>query len=208
LSFYISTFYWGFSTSQVGLLAASVVISAILSFFITPWISRVLGKKHGAMMIGLLAFTLAPLPVALRLFDLMPDNGSSLLFPIVLIVAVIDVAFIISFQTLSASMVADLVEEGELKTRRRSEGVFFAVITFTRKMTQGLGVVAATAILTVIEFPVTAMPGDLPAETVFKLGAYYAPTVLVLWALMLLCLSLYTIDRQQHQRNLKALGRA
>ena len=34
-------------------------------------------------------------------------------------------------------MMADLVEQAELKTGRRSEGIFFAAVTFIRKMVTG-----------------------------------------------------------------------
>ena len=67
LSFYFSTFFWGFSTEQIGLISLSVVISALMAFFISPAISRRLGKKRGAITIGLMAFTVAPAPILLRL---------------------------------------------------------------------------------------------------------------------------------------------
>ncbi len=207
LNYYIQTFYWGFDNQQISIISISVVLSAVLGFVISPIVSRKFGKKAGCISIGILAFSIAPLPVALRLFDLMPDNGDPILFPIVAIVTVIDVALIITYQTLMASMIADLVEHSELQTSRRSEGVFFAAITFTRKMVQGLGVVAAGTALTLINFPREAVPSDVPAESVFSLGLMYAPALFCLWMIMIAFISMYGIDRSQHHENLKALGR-
>jgi GPH family glycoside/pentoside/hexuronide:cation symporter len=128
-----------------------VLLSAVLSLLISPIVSVKFGKNAGG--IGILAFIIAPFPVALRLLDLMPANGGPILFPIIAVITIIDLALVISCQTLMASMIADLVEHSELQTSRRSEGVFFAAITFTRKMVQGLGVVAAGIALMVINFP-------------------------------------------------------
>ena len=205
LSYYINTFYWSFDNEQISIISISVVISAVLGFIIAPWVSRVLGKKKGAIWVGVAAFTVAPAPVAFRLLDLMPANGDPLLFPIVLVVTVLDVALIISYQTLMASMIADLVEDSELQTERRSEGVFFAAVTFTRKMVQGLGVVAAGLALTIMNFPKGVAPDQVPADSIFSLGLLYSPTLFVLWMIMIGCISMYGIDRTKHEENLAAL---
>ena len=133
LSFYFSTFFWGFSTEQIGLIALSVVVSAVLAFIIAPVISKRFGKKRGAIVVGFMAFTVAPAPIFMRLLGLMPDNADPMLFPLVLSITVVDVALIIAYQILSSSMIADLVEEAEIKTQRRNEGVFFASVTSFRQ---------------------------------------------------------------------------
>ncbi len=206
LAYYINTFYWGFDNEQIALISISVVLSAMIGFVVAPAASKRLGKRNGAILVGILAFTVAPLPVTLRLFDLMPVNGDPMLFPIVLTIIVVDVGLIIAYQTLAASMIADLVEDSQRRTARRSEGVFFAAVTFTRKMVQGLGVVAAGTALTVINFPTGVMPEDIPTESLVALGVVYAPSLFVLWMIMICCLSLYGITRESHAENLKALN--
>ncbi|MEM7099894.1 MAG: MFS transporter [Pseudomonadota bacterium] len=205
LNYYMNTFYWGFDNEQISILSISVVISAVLGFLISPMVSKRLGKKKGAIVIGILAFTIAPTPVVLRLFGMMPANGDPALFITMLVVTVFDVALIISYQTLNASMIADLVEDSQLKTQRRSEGVFFAAVTFTRKMVQGLGVVAAGTALSIMNFPTEVLPKDVPADTVLSLGVLYAPSLFVLWMTMIACISFYGIDRQRHEQNVAAL---
>ncbi|MBT4522086.1 MAG: MFS transporter [Halieaceae bacterium] len=206
LSYYFNTYFWEFSNQQISYLSISVVISALIGFVISPVISRKMGKKTGAIACGIIAFTTAPLPIALRLLGWMPDNGSPILFPIILASTVLDVGLIISYQTLMAAMIADVVEESELKTQRRSEGVFFAAVTFTRKLVQGFGVMSATVILSIAQFPKAVLPGDIPEDVLFKLGGLYAPSIFGVWMLMIACLSLYRIDRNAHERNLAALA--
>jgi len=206
LSFYFSTFFWGFTTEQIGLISLSVVISALMAFFISPVISKRLGKKSGAITIGLMAFTVAPAPIFLRLPGLMPENGDPTLFPLVLSIIVVDVALIIAYQTLSSSMIADLVEEAEIKTQRRNEGVFFASVTFVRKVTQGIGAAVAGVLLTISQFPVGATPDQVPESVLATFGWLYVPVIFGLWMIMIACLSLYSVDRKKHEANLEALA--
>jgi GPH family glycoside/pentoside/hexuronide:cation symporter len=143
----------------------------------------------------------------LRLLGLMPENGDPLLFPMILVITIVDVGLVITYQILSTSMIADLVEESELRTGRRSEGVFFATMTFVKKFVQGFGVVMATTILTLVQFPVGVAPGSVPEEILFRFGALYVPTVITVWMMMIICISYYEVDRDKHKANLAALGR-
>ena len=151
-----------------------------MALFMAPIISKGIGKKCGAILIGILAFSIAPSPVVLRLIGLMPENNDPILYPIILVATIIDIALMITFSILSTAMIADLVEDGEIRTKRRSEGVLFAATTFTRKTVQGFGVLAATAVLTVAQFPKGVAPGQVPDDAVFRLGLYYAPTLFLL----------------------------
>tara|TARA_B100000767_G_scaffold130555_1_gene123920 strand:+ start:273 stop:1697 length:1425 start_codon:yes stop_codon:yes gene_type:complete len=207
LSHYINSFFWGFSTVQLGQISLSVVLSAIIALIISPDISRRFGKKRAAIIVGLLAFTILPATIALRLLGLMPENGDPLLFPLILVITVVDVSLIIAYQTLATSMIADLVELSEVNTGRRSEGIFFASMTFVKKFVQGFGVVMATTILTIVSFPVGVTPNDVPPDALFRLGTLYVPTVVTVWMLMILCISYYQIDRKKHNANLNVLRR-
>ncbi|MDG0969352.1 MAG: MFS transporter, partial [Porticoccaceae bacterium] len=204
---YINSFFWGFSTIQVGQLNASIIISAIIALLISPIISRRLGKKRAAIIIGLLTFTILPVTIVLRLFGVMPENGDPQLFSLMLIITVVDVSLIISYQTITTSMIADLVKDSEVQTGRRSEGVFFASMTFIKKFVQGFGVLMATTILTMAQFPAGVAPGEVPSDALFRLGAYYMPAVVTVWMLMIVFISKYSVSRDTHNANLSKLGR-
>ncbi len=206
LNYYINNFFWEFSTEQVSLLQISVIISALFALFIGPWASRKWGKKRAAIGMGIIAFSTMPMPVALRLMSLMPANGDPILFPIIVSLAVIDLTLIICFLALSQSMVADVVEASELRTKRRSEGVLFASITFARKFSQGSGVMFASVMLALIEFPRQSSPGEIPSENIYNLGLIYAPTLFIIWMVMLFMLARYKIDRDSHAKNVALLS--
>jgi GPH family glycoside/pentoside/hexuronide:cation symporter len=208
LTFYFTTYFWGFSSQQIGLITLGVFISAAIGAVIAPIASRRIGKKKGAMTIGLVAFLGAPLPIVLRLVGLLPGNEDPLIFWLVLVANTLDTGLIICFQILTSAMIADLVDQAELRTSRRSEGVFFAAVTFIRKTVLGLGLIAASFILTMAAFPVGARAEEVSSETIWRLGAYYVPAVLALWLTMIAVLSAYRLGRSDHESNLRKLAEA
>ncbi|HBQ48376.1 MAG TPA: sugar transporter [Hyphomonas atlantica] len=206
LNQYINGFFWGFDTDQIAGLTMGVFLSAGMALVLAPLIGKSLGKKRGAIIIGLFAFTIAPAPVLARLFGLMPANGTDALYYIVLVITVVDVALIIVTQMLMAAMVADIVEESELATGRRSEGIFFAGISFIRKLSQGAGILTAAVVLSVAELRPGMQPGEVADASLNRLGWGYAVSLLVIWTLMIFCLSFYRISRESHAANLAALA--
>lgn len=206
LAFLMLKHFWGLSEYQIFIWTSTVFLSAGLALFLAPKVGRKLGKKKAALLLGFFAFTIQPAPYLLRLVDLMPENGDPILFPLLVIVNTVDLALIIAVQMLSYAMTADLVESNQLRTGRRNEGVYYAAMTFTRKTTQGLGVLAAGLILSGIAFPQGEELANVPEETLWNLGAAYAPSLLVLYLAALFCLSRYTIDKAQHEANLAALS--
>jgi Na+/melibiose symporter-like transporter len=208
LSFIMLNYFWGFSEFQIFIWTATVFFSAFIGFLIAPWAARKFGKKEASIGLGILAFSIAPAPVLLRLVGLMPENGDPVLFPLVLTINVIDLALIIAVQAVVYSMIADLVESNQVKTGRRSEGVYYAAVTFTRKSTQGIGVLAGGIILSVIAFPQGAAPETVGASTLWWLGAFYAPSLVLMWSAMLYSISRYRIDKGTHEENLRKLAQA
>ena len=206
MTFYFTTFFWGFTPQQTGLLTISVFVSAIIGAVMAPIVTKSIGKKQGAMIIGLVAFLGAPLPIVLRLLGVMPENGDPTLFWIVMLANMVDTGLIICFQILSASMLADLVEDAEIKTGRRSEGIFFAASTFIRKSVQGLGVITAGFVLAAAQFPAGVKPDQIPEEALTRLGLFYVPTILFLWLTMLAIMSTYRLKREDHENNLRELA--
>jgi Na+/melibiose symporter-like transporter len=207
LAFYFLTYFWQFTAQQSGFVILGVFVSAVIGSVLAPIATRAMGKKRSAILIGLVAFLGSPLPIVLRLFGLLPDDPS-FVFWFVFIAGMFDVGLIICFQILFTSMIADLVEQAELKTGRRSEGVFFAATTFIRKMVQGLGVIVAGFVLALAQFPAGAAPSEVSSEAVWKLGAYYVPAILSLWMAMVAVIATYRLKREDHEENLRKLAAA
>ena len=206
LTFYFSTYYWGFSPQQIGAMTLGIFLSAMIGALMAPVVTRKFGKKRGAITIGLIAFLGSPMPILLRLLDVLPGNESPFIFWFVLIANTIDVGLIICYQILAASMIADLVEQAELKTGRRSEGVFFSAATFMRKCGVGVGIVVAGFVLTGVGLATGAQQGEVSDGTLWRLGATYVPAILFLWMTMIAVISFYRLDRTEHESNLRQLA--
>jgi glycoside/pentoside/hexuronide:cation symporter, GPH family len=206
LSVYFIRHYWEFTTTQIGYINIPYFLSAFMALFIAPFVSKRLGKKHGAMLITGLAFAFAPMPFILRMLGLFPENGTEVLFWTLMVFNTLEVTLIVTSSALIAAMIADVVEDSELKTGRRSEGVFFAANSFAQKAVNGLGVVVAGQILAYVQFPTQAAFGEVPQETLSELAAIYVPTILLFYLSALTVLSLYRINRQDHTDNLRQLA--
>jgi Na+/melibiose symporter-like transporter len=206
LSFYFATFFWGFSSQQIGFLTLGVFASAVLGAILAGPVTRTIGKKPGAILIGLVAFAGAPLPIVLKLMGVLDGWSQSSIFWFVFVTQIIDVGLIITFQILTTSMGADLVEQAELRTGRRSEGVLTGVSTFIRKIVSGLGVMTAGLLLSTAQFPPGAKPGEVPAEAVNMLGTLYVPVILTLWMTMIACIAWYRVDRAGHAETLRKIA--
>ncbi len=114
---------------------------------------------------------------------------------------------LVIFGIVQSSMLADIVEENELRYGRREEGLFFAARTFALKATSGIGTLLAGIILQVIQFPRGVAPGEVPAEALFKLGVIYGPVLAVLFLTALIGISFYRITRRDHADNLDIIAR-
>jgi glycoside/pentoside/hexuronide:cation symporter, GPH family len=206
LAFYWLTYFWHFTPQQSSLVLIGVFASAFIGSSLAPVVTRRLGKKRGAIVVGLVAFLGSPMPIVLRLAGILPDNGSPLIFWFVFFTNMFDVALIITFQILSYSMIADLVEQSEIKTGRRSEGVFASAQTFTEKVVNGLGLMMAGFLLNLAGIKTGADASHVSPAAVWRLGAIYVPTILTLWMTMVAVIGGYAITRDSHAANLRTLA--
>jgi Na+/melibiose symporter-like transporter len=205
MSIYLNTFYWELDNKQIASITSVLFGSAILALLLAPRVSRWLGKKHAAITIGLLSALLSPLPILLRILGLFPENGTTELFYSLMLYQFFEVTLVITTAILVDSMIADVVEHSQLRTGRRSEGVFFAARNFVRKSVSGIGVLMATTLLSIINFPENAKPGAVDPEITWNMGLIYAPAMFAAYMLAILAIFAYRISQEIHEDNLRAL---
>ena len=206
MSVYFSTYFWGFTAQQIGAITLAVFLSALIGAAAAPLATRMMGKKRGAMLVGAIGLVSAPLAVLLHLVGVLSTGRDPGTFWAVFLLGQIDVALTVCFQALTVSMIADLVEQSELKTGRRSEGVFFAANTFIQKMVSGVGVMAAALVLALAGFPANATPSEVTEDVLQRLGWWYIPAMTLLRLAMLAALALYSLNRATHADNLRKLA--
>lgn len=206
LNLYFNTYFWQLSSNQIALLAMGNFISAILAFVLAAPLSKRIGKKHAAQMTKVLGFLIAITPISLRLLRVFPANDDGALLPLLFVQTVFSTGFSITSAILISSMIADVVEDSELRTGRRSEGLFFSAAAFVQKAVSGVGIFASSMILLAIGFPQEAKPGQVSDDVIHNLGVVYLVVLAALYGAAILCVSLYRITREGHEESLRKLA--
>jgi Na+/melibiose symporter-like transporter len=203
--FYVNTYFWELSTRQISVLVYGAVLSVGLGVAVARPVTERFDKKRSALLLACVALAVGPLPILLRLAGAMPPNGHPLLLPLLLVRDVVLVACMIAIGIITASMLTDVVDESELRSGRRQEGLFMATLSLIGKSTTGLGTFFAGLVLDAIGFPRGAQPGSVAEGHITALGLAVGPGVLGLYLLTLLLLSRFPITRARHLEISRAL---
>lgn len=166
LSNYTYSYVWQFQSWTLQLLPFALMLGAALAFVIAPAVGKRTSKPHAAMAFVLVAAVFHTMPYWLRFAGVVPQPGSSALVFLLLPIFVIATALSVSSFILGASMMADVVEDSEARTGRRSEGVYFAGSFFVQKCTSGLGIMIVGQLLDLVSFPKGAKPGMVPLTVI------------------------------------------
>jgi GPH family glycoside/pentoside/hexuronide:cation symporter len=205
LSNYLYAHVWRFGTSAYMILAFALMAGATMAFVLAPRLGRRFGKPTAAMCLMLAAVFLITLPYGLRLAGLFPAPGDPRMLPLLMTIFAINTGCSVSSMILGASMMADVVEESEMRTGRRSEGVFFAGAFFIQKCTSGVGIFLASIILTVANFPAKAVPGTVPLPTIDRLTIVFCLTYIVLGVTGAWLYSRFPFGRNEHEARLEQM---
>lgn len=208
INLYFSTYFWEFNAQEIALFSFSSLTAAILAFLLAPRLAARFEKRAVAMLLLPMGLAFAIGPVALRLAGAFPTNESPVIFGTIFVTNIFSVGLGIIANILFSSMIADVVEDEELKSGRRQEGVFFAAIAFAAKATTGLGIFASGLIIAAIAFPTAAKPGTIDAEIIRNLGLVYIPVQIVLYSTATALLLGYRISRASHADTLRKLAAA
>lgn len=206
LDIYLKTYFWQLSNLQIFTLALANFIAVAFAFLIAGPISRSFGKRNGAIVFFTIGLVLLVAPILLRLAGLFPSNGAPSLVPLLFGFSIFAGALTIGASVLVISMIADVVEDSELKTGRRSEGLFFAGSSLIQKAVTGLGVFASGMVLWIAGFPTHATPGHVAPEIVRNFALIYVPAIVVLYGISLAIIGLFPLTRETHRETLRRLA--
>ena len=151
----------------------------------------------------------SPLPHSLVICVLLgwwPALGSTASIAIYTAFIFTEVAVFIVSAVMLDSMMADVVEDSEKQTNRRSEGLFFAARSFAGKFVSASGIISAGVIITAVGFDSITSLADFTGEHRVKLAQLFLPAYCSLILGAIACISLYRIDRSTHEQNIKILN--
>jgi GPH family glycoside/pentoside/hexuronide:cation symporter len=99
---------------------------------------------------------------------------------------------------IGASIVADLLDDHELRTGYRQEAMFNAALSFSGKAVSGVGTILGGLIITAISFPTNVAPADVPAEAILRLGVVVGAMVPLLYLFPISLITRYRLTRDRH----------
>ena len=122
MNVYFATFFWEFSRQadidpgrRRGRLGHSRLRGRPAS------VAAVRQARTSAMALLVLSVAVSTTPISLRLLGLMPANHTPALIVIIFCQVIVSTALYIAATTLISAMIADVVEDSQLKTGRRAE---------------------------------------------------------------------------------------
>ncbi len=206
MAIYIGTYFWELPSSKIVILGFGTVVAFVLAFAIALPVAKRLGKRIGAVILFATGLFISIFPILLRLFGVFWSNSSPWLVPTLFVFAAISGAMTIASSILMTAMLADVVEDSELKTKRRSEGLFFAGNSFMAKAVSGLGILLSGLLLGLVGFPNNAVPGHVDPAIIRNMALVYLPSVVLLYGIGIFVISRFPIDRKDHEENLRKLA--
>jgi Na+/melibiose symporter-like transporter len=206
LYLYNVTYFFNFTGPQIAVTGLFVFASPAIAYFLVPALGQRLGKKQTAIAALLGAIFLYPIPYLLTLSGFWPESGS---WPSLLIYSLFVMSEVVGFivgGVMLDSMMADVVEDSEVKTSRRSEGLFYAARNFAGKAVSALGIVLAGSIVSLVGMDGIKSAADMTDPMRADLAGFFLPAYCGLYFLAIYLISKYRIDRDVHNNNLAALG--
>jgi Na+/melibiose symporter-like transporter len=206
LYLYNVTYFFNFSGPQIAVTGLFVFASPAIAYFLAPSLGQTLGKKITAIAALLGAIFLYPIPYLLTLAGLWPTAGSWTSLMIYSLFVMTEVVGFIVGGVMLDSMMADVVEDSEVKTSRRSEGLFYAARSFAGKAVSALGIVLAGSIVSLVGMDGIKTVVDMTDTMRADLASFFLPAYCGLYFLAIYLISKYRIDRDAHNENLATLA--
>jgi glycoside/pentoside/hexuronide:cation symporter, GPH family len=196
---YFATYYFQLTEQEFALLPISSALGGIVAMIIGPRMGKRMDKKKAAIISTFLFGFFFSLPFNFRLIGFFPDNGTPYLLPVYILSITVAYSFLWVALSLGYSMMAEVIDEYELSSGTRQEGLFFSALSFAYKCTTGIGMLVAGLLLNMIAFPKQAAVEAVPQEAIYKLGLIGGPLLLIFYWLSILLIRYYPITNARYK---------
>lgn len=195
---YMNTYFWEFEDGDIASLALLLGVSVLLATFGARPLSQRSDKRRTSIALAVFLLFWGPLTILARFAGWMPENGSpALLWVVVLHLAIAIVPFI-GLSILLSSMFKDIIDEVELESGRRQEGLIGAAIAFMLKAVAGVGNLFGGIAIEWIDFPTKAAAGTVAPDKVMWLGIVAGPGLTIAYVIGFAFLTQYSISRERY----------
>lgn len=192
---YMTTFFWGLTTEDLRWFPLAA-IGAIAAFPFVAAVQRRWDKKHILLACATISLLDGIALVNLRFLDVLPENGDPALLVILVGMSAFGAAVAVIQGILGASVVADILDDHELRTGFRQEAMFNAALSFSGKAVSGVGIILGGIIIELVRLPTQASPAEVPADTIFRLGLVVGVALPMLYVIPIGLWTRYRITRE------------
>ena len=198
LGLHLATYFWRVTTTEMVYwgIGMSIGIYAGLGY----WLRRAnaTDKKPVFIQGGVVFVVATILPPLLRIAGWWPEEGT----PVYLGAWILTTGAIAHFGIAASmvtgrSMMADVIDEDEVRTGRRRAGVFFGATSFAAKAFFGVGSLVAGLVFDFVGLERGMAVADAPATIVRDLGLTLVSSILLLVGASLLIFARYDLTRER-----------
>lgn len=205
---FINTYFWELEPQEIrwfGLVAAPMII---LGAVVSPMLQKRFDRKPIIVTALILMMIFAQLVIDLRLLGWIPENHDPNLLPM-LIANAGAFAFTIGLGSVAAvGMIGDLIDENELMTGLRQEGLYFSARAFFAKASYSVGhLFAGIALDVYVVLPFEAIPGQLDEPTLTRMGIVAGPIMALSAILAVFAYSRYNLTASRHREIISTLNK-
>jgi GPH family glycoside/pentoside/hexuronide:cation symporter len=206
LNVFTATFFWELKAEQLRWLGVMAAPAALAGAISCPALMRRFDRKPlmVAAMCGVAVF--AQLPQDLRLLGLFPENGSAALLPILVANASCFIFCLGIAAVAVLAMISDVIDENQLATGLRQEGLFYSSRAFFAKAANSIGHLLGGIMLDVfISLPFGAVPGQVDDGVIIRLGLVSGPIMGLSAIISIVFYRRYNLSRERHKEILLGL---
>jgi Na+/melibiose symporter-like transporter len=188
------TYFWELDATQISILfAGPILVAVMLVALFSETLNRLFEKQQLLRLSCAISIANLVWLTPMKLFGWLPEN-SNWVFLLIYLNWAVHVAMTIVRTIAVQALLADIVDEQELATGKRQEGIMFAAAFFSAKFISGFGYLVAGPFLDLIGLEAGMQPGEAPARVIWGLGLIMGPglalvMVLPMWMSMKVSLS-------------------
>jgi len=206
LTIYVQSYYFALSGVEMAFVATAILVSPLLANLIAPRLGARLGKKKTAICSSASSLFLGPLPSVLVLVELWPTLGTPKALGVYTFYCIVTVTLSIISGVMIDSMMADVVEDGEVSTHRRSEGLYFAAKGFAGKAISGGGIIFAGNVVSFVGLDKVTSAAEMTWHMRYDMVMFKEPVTMLLMVVAIALLLRYRIGLEEHNANLAKLS--
>ncbi|GHD12397.1 MFS transporter [Halioglobus japonicus] len=205
LLIYVATYVFEFQPEHLAGLASSVLVGILFASLVAQGLSRRFDKRWALNICVVTGGVFAFSPQVLYFGGYLETISTELKFVLIFSLNGMSHIFFIAYMILLDSMLSDCIDEHQLNSGKREEGLFFAARSFATKASYGLGSFFAGVGLDIIRFPQSANPESVPQEAVTSLAIFSGPVMFILFVATVAISSRYPMTEARHREIMRQI---